>query len=103
VISSVNVATSPFADTFASVAGCPPEPFTAAAMTSTSWSGPFPSTTLPVVGRVSGQDRLWVSGGYSGHGNVLAFMCGDLVAKAMLGEPADELELFDPGRLLTPA
>jgi hypothetical protein len=34
---------------------------------------------------------------------VLAFMCGDLVAKAMLGDPAAELELFDPDRLLTPA
>jgi gamma-glutamylputrescine oxidase len=69
------------------------------------WAGIFGLVLdfLPVVGRVSGEERLWVSGGYSGHGNVLAFMCGDLVAKAMLGEPADELELFDPGRLLTPA
>ena len=32
------------------------------------------------------QPGAWVCGGYSGHGNVLGFMCGDLVAKAMLGE-----------------
>jgi glycine/D-amino acid oxidase-like deaminating enzyme len=69
------------------------------------WAGIFGLVLdfLPVVGRVPDDDRLWVSGGYSGHGNVLAFMCGDLVAKAMLGDPSPELELFDPARLLTPA
>jgi gamma-glutamylputrescine oxidase len=69
------------------------------------WAGIFGLVLdfLPVVGRVPDHDRLWVSGGYSGHGNVLAFMCGDLVARAMLGEPSPELELFDPARLLMPA
>lgn len=69
------------------------------------WAGIFGLVLdfLPVVGLVPGDGRLWVSGGYSGHGNVLAFMCGDMVAKAMLGEPARELEQFDPARLLTPA
>ena len=33
-----------------------------------------------------------------GHGNVLGFACGDLVARAILGEPAPELDAFDPGR-----
>ena len=28
----------------------------------------------------------WVAGGYSGHGNVLGLACGDLVARAILGE-----------------
>jgi glycine/D-amino acid oxidase-like deaminating enzyme len=46
---------------------------------------------------------VWVSGGYSGHGNVVGFMCGDLVARAMLGEPHPPLELFAPGRLLPAA
>jgi glycine/D-amino acid oxidase-like deaminating enzyme len=66
------------------------------------WAGIFGLVLdfLPVVGQVPGDDRLWVCGGYSGHGNVLGFMCGDLIAKAMLGEEAPELTLFDPARLL---
>ena len=28
---------------------------------------------------------VWVAGGYSGHGNVLGFACGALVARAILG------------------
>jgi gamma-glutamylputrescine oxidase len=69
------------------------------------WAGIFGLVLdfLPVVGAVPGDDRLWMSGGYSGHGNVLAFMCGDMVAKAMLGEAVPELRLFDPARLLAPA
>jgi glycine/D-amino acid oxidase-like deaminating enzyme len=55
---------------------------------------------LPVVGRVPDSARVWVAGGYSGHGNVLGFLCGDLVAKAMLGEPHPLLGPFDPSRLL---
>jgi glycine/D-amino acid oxidase-like deaminating enzyme len=52
------------------------------------------------VGRVPGNERLWVSAGYSGHGNVLGLACGELVAGAILGAPSPELELFDPTRLL---
>jgi glycine/D-amino acid oxidase-like deaminating enzyme len=55
---------------------------------------------LPVVGRVPGEERLWVAGGYSGHGNVLGQMCGELVAQAMLGREAPVLAWFDPARLL---
>ena len=36
---------------------------------------------LPVVGPVPGLDNVWVAGGYSGHGNVLGFACGELVAE----------------------
>jgi glycine/D-amino acid oxidase-like deaminating enzyme len=65
------------------------------------WSGIWGETFdgLPLAGRVPGSDRLWVAGGYSGHGNVLGFACGDLVARAILGEPAPELAAFDPGRI----
>jgi gamma-glutamylputrescine oxidase len=55
---------------------------------------------LPFVGRVPGRDGVWVAGGYAGHGNVLGLACGDLVARAVLGEPPDELAFFEPGRLL---
>ncbi len=47
------------------------------------WAGIWGETFdgLPFAGRVPGSDRLWVAGGYSGHGNVLGFACGDLVAR----------------------
>ena len=66
------------------------------------WAGIFGMVFdfLPVVGRVPGDGRLWIAGGYSGHGNVLGFACGRLVARAILGEPDPKLELFEPARLL---
>ena len=66
------------------------------------WAGIFGMVFdfIPVVGRVPGDGRLWIAGGYSGHGNVLGFACGRLVARAILGEPDPKLELFEPGRLL---
>lgn len=66
------------------------------------WAGLFGLVLdfLPVVGRVPGQDRAWIAGGYSGHGNVLGFLCGRLVANAILGRSAPEVALFDPARLL---
>ena len=68
------------------------------------WAGLFGLVLdfLPVVGRLPGAGHAWVAGGYSGHGNVLGFLCGELVAEAMLGRPAPELALFDPARLLSP-
>jgi gamma-glutamylputrescine oxidase len=66
------------------------------------WAGVWGTTPdgLPLVGRVPGRDRVWVAGGYSGHGNVLGLACGDLVARAIAGEQPAELELFAPARLL---
>jgi glycine/D-amino acid oxidase-like deaminating enzyme len=66
------------------------------------WAGIFGSTKdqLPLVGRVPGRDGVWVSVGYSGHGNVMGLGCGELVAQAILGSPAPELEYFDPARLI---
>jgi glycine/D-amino acid oxidase-like deaminating enzyme len=66
------------------------------------WAGIFGLVFdfLPVVGRVPGVDGVWVSGGYSGHGNVLGFACGRLAARAILGDPHPLLELFEPTRLL---
>src|SRR3954451_18189484 len=64
------------------------------------WAGIFGLTQdmLPLVGPVPGRDGIWVAGGYSGHGNVLGFACGELVADAILGETAPQLALFDPAR-----
>jgi glycine/D-amino acid oxidase-like deaminating enzyme len=66
------------------------------------WPGIFGATddSLPLVGPVPGHDGVWVSAGYSGHGNVMGLACGELVAQAILGTPAPELDLFDPARLL---
>jgi len=66
------------------------------------WAGIFGLVLdfLPVVGPVPDGGRLWVAGGYSGHGNVLGFACGDLLARELLGETHPLLERFRPARLL---
>ena len=66
------------------------------------WAGIFGLVLdfLPVVGRLPGLDGTWVAGGYSGHGNVLGFACGRLVARAILGDRDPLLDLFEPSRLL---
>lgn len=68
------------------------------------WAGIFGLTQdlLPLVGRVPAHDGAWIAAGYSGHGNVLGFMCGELVAAAVLGKSDDLLGLFSPARLLVP-
>jgi gamma-glutamylputrescine oxidase len=66
------------------------------------WAGIFGLTQdlLPLVGAVPGRPGTWVAAGYSGHGNVLGFMCGELIAAAALGQEDPLLELFAPARLL---
>jgi glycine/D-amino acid oxidase-like deaminating enzyme len=66
------------------------------------WAGIFGLVLdfLPVVGPVPGDEGMWVAGGYSGHGNVLGFACGRLVARAILGDREPLLDLFEPARLL---
>jgi len=65
------------------------------------WAGIFGSTKdrLPLAGG-SGHEGVWVAAGYSGHGNVLGLACGDLVARAIIGDVAPELALFEPARLV---
>ena len=69
------------------------------------WAGIFGLVPdlMPVVGPLPGRERAWVAGGYSGHGNVLGFGCGELVARAILGATDPMLELMRPARLLEPA
>lgn len=66
------------------------------------WAGIFGLVLdfLPVVGRVPGSDRVWVAGGYSGHGNVLGFACGRLAARAIIGDHDALLTHFEPARLI---
>ncbi|HEX5582090.1 FAD-dependent oxidoreductase [Gaiella sp.] len=66
------------------------------------WAGIFGLVLdfLPVVGPAPGQPATWVAAGYSGHGNVLGFACGRLVARAIVGDRDPLLDLFEPARLL---
>jgi glycine/D-amino acid oxidase-like deaminating enzyme len=66
------------------------------------WAGIFGLVLdfLPVVGELPELPERWVAGGYSGHGNVLGFACGRLVARAILGDRDPLLDLFEPARLL---
>jgi glycine/D-amino acid oxidase-like deaminating enzyme len=66
------------------------------------WAGIFGLVLdfLPVVGRLQDRDGTWVAAGYSGHGNVLGFGCGRLVARAITGDRDPLLDLFEPARLL---
>lgn len=64
------------------------------------WAGLFGSTAdlLPLVGRLPNRENVWVAAGYSGHGNVLGFASGRLVARGILGDHDPMLDLFDPAR-----
>lgn len=64
------------------------------------WAGilGFTPDHLPLVGELPSRPRVWTALGYSGHGNVLALVCGEAVAHALLGEPDPCLEPFSPGR-----
>jgi glycine/D-amino acid oxidase-like deaminating enzyme len=64
------------------------------------WAGIWGATEdqLPLAGPLPGQERVWVAAGYSGHGNVLGFACGELVARALRGDREPLLDLLDPAR-----
>lgn len=65
------------------------------------WAGIWGETPdkLPIAGRFPGRADTWIAGGYSGHGNVIGFACGALIARAILGDEPAELDLFDPARV----
>ena len=69
------------------------------------WAGIWGTTDdlLPLVGALPANDRVWVAAGYSGHGNVLGFASGRLVARALLGERDPILDLLDPTRAVPAA
>ena len=57
------------------------------------WAGVagFSDDLLPYVGEVPGRPRLYVTGGYSGHGNVPGFMCGRDLADEIAGDGPEPL------------
>jgi glycine/D-amino acid oxidase-like deaminating enzyme len=59
------------------------------------WSGTLGYSTdgLPVVGPVAGMSRVFVLGGYGGHGMGWAFKCAQLLTRRMRdGEPVPHLD-----------
>lgn len=64
------------------------------------WAGlmGFTPDGLPLVGRLPGSERIWVAGGYNGHGNGLALKAVEAVADGIAGRSNEGLELFDPNR-----
>ena len=65
------------------------------------WSGllAFTPDLLPLVGELPSRPRVWVSLGYSGHGNALALACGEAVGRAILGKPDERFAAFRPERI----
>jgi glycine/D-amino acid oxidase-like deaminating enzyme len=65
------------------------------------WAGIWGTTDdlLPLVGPLPADDRVWAAAGYSGHGNVLGFACGRLVADALAGDRDPLLDALDPARI----
>ncbi|HKI93221.1 MAG TPA: FAD-dependent oxidoreductase [Gaiellaceae bacterium] len=58
-----------------------------------------PGGETPTPSASVGRGRIWVAAGYSGHGNIPGFACGELVADAILGDVSSpQLELLDPAR-----
>ena len=55
---------------------------------------------LPVVGRVPGEDGLWIAGGYSGTATSSGSPAAVSSPRAILGERDPLLEHFEPARLL---
>jgi glycine/D-amino acid oxidase-like deaminating enzyme len=62
------------------------------------WAGVvgYSDDVLPYVGEVPGRPGLYVTGGYSGVGNVPGFMCGRDLADAIAGSGPEPL--FSAGR-----
>jgi gamma-glutamylputrescine oxidase len=65
------------------------------------WAGllGFTPDRLPLAGELPGRPGVWTALGYSGHGNVLALVCGQGVGHALLGAADPRLEAFSPGRI----
>ena len=57
------------------------------------WAGVvgYSDDSLPYVGEVPGRRGLYVSGGYSGVGNVPGFMCGRDIADTIAGRATEPL------------
>jgi glycine/D-amino acid oxidase-like deaminating enzyme len=66
------------------------------------WAGimGFTPDHMPLVGAIPGTDGAAIAAGYSGHGVAMAFFCGMLAGRTVLGEPAAIPAPFNPGRFM---
>jgi glycine/D-amino acid oxidase-like deaminating enzyme len=73
-----------------------------AAPVSHRWAGVmgFSVDLLPVAGPIPERPGLFAAAGYSGVGNVQGFLCGGLIADAVLGRPHPLGAIYAPERLL---
>jgi glycine/D-amino acid oxidase-like deaminating enzyme len=62
------------------------------------WAGlmAFSASGLPIVGRAPGKQHIFLSGGYTGHGNAMAVRCARLVADLACGLANTDADLFAP-------
>jgi glycine/D-amino acid oxidase-like deaminating enzyme len=69
------------------------------------WAGivGYSDDSLPYVGEVPGRPGLYVSGGYSGVGNVPGFMCGRDIADTIAGNAPEPLFAADREPWINPA
>ncbi|HEU5439923.1 MAG TPA: FAD-binding oxidoreductase [Ktedonobacterales bacterium] len=65
------------------------------------WAGimAFSPDGLPLVGALPGVVGVYVSGGYTGHGNASAILSARIAADLMLDRPNADADLFAPARL----
>ena len=57
---------------------------------------PLPDDAMPIVGAVPGHDGLFVATGYGAAGLTMGPLLGDALARAVLGDPAPELDGLQP-------
>jgi len=64
------------------------------------WAGimAFSADGLPLVGRLSGPQHCYISGGYTGHGNASALQAARIISELVQGRTHPESDLFDPAR-----
>jgi len=68
------------------------------------WAGimAFTPDSLPLAGALPGNPRIFICGGYTGHGNAFAIHAARLVSDLVQGKSNPDAELFDPGRFAHP-
>jgi glycine/D-amino acid oxidase-like deaminating enzyme len=53
---------------------------------------------LPAIGRVRGDERIWLAAGFGGNGITFAALAAELIAAALTGRNDPDLPCFDPYR-----
>jgi glycine/D-amino acid oxidase-like deaminating enzyme len=64
------------------------------------WAGimAFSADGLPLVGKLPDHERIYLAGGYTGHGNAYAISAARVLTALIQGEAHLDADLFDPAR-----